>query len=313
MTTPQFSIVVPTCDRPAALAALLELLQPERLSVAPSSFELIVSDDGISGVAREMVQTRFPHVSFHAGPRRGPAANRNSGATHATGEWLVFVDDDCQPVEGWLRAIAAEVAARPLDVVEGKIVAPDKKISIFRRDVENLRGDCFWSANLAVRRDFFERIGGFDEEFLQAGGEDMELAHRFRTSGARTSFCTGAVMNHPSHIMSWRAMLEFTFRIRWHALYLQKTRQTLPDDTPLWKMIPHVIASRTMQLVRTTARHLKSARRQPAILPTAALELVLFPILLPYLIYWHVRFVKVRREAVLRHRVPTTEPPSSLE
>src|SRR6185503_20522104 len=98
------------------------------------------------------------------------------------------------------------------------------------------------------------------------GGEDLELAHRFRTCGARTSFCNDAVINHPSHLMTWRGLLEFTFRIRWHALYVLKTRQTVPDDTPLRKIVAHVIASRTMQLVRTTAQHLRSARRQPAIL-----------------------------------------------
>ena len=300
MTSPVFSLVVPTCDRPAALAELLERLRPERLSVPAGSYELIVSDDGVTGAAAELVRARFPDVRFYTGPRRGPAANRNYGASRATGAWLVFVDDDCQPAAGWLQAIAAEVAARPLDVVEGKIVAPDKKTSIFRRDVENLHGDCFWSANLAVRREFFERIGGFDEDFLQAGGEDLELAHRFRTCGARTSFCTDAVINHPSHLMTWRGLLEFTFRIRWHALYLLKTRQTLPDDTPLWKIVPHVIASRTIQLVRTTARHLKSARRQPAILATVVFEWALFPIVLPYLIYWHTHFLRVRRERLAR-------------
>jgi GT2 family glycosyltransferase len=294
-----FSVIVPTCRRGEALAALLERLHPKRQGLDPRVFEIVVSDDAMNDPATERVRRQFLGVRFVAGPGRGPAANRNHGARCAGGEWLVFVDDDCQPADGWLRAIAAEIAARPLDVVEGMIVAPDKKISIFRRDVENLRGDCFWSANLAVRRDFFERIGGFDEDFLQAGGEDLEMAHRFRTQGARTAFCTGAVINHPSHIMSWRAMLEFTFRIRWHALFLLKTGQTLPADTPLWKIVPHVIAARTTQLARTTARHLKSARHQPAILPTAALELALFPILLPYLVYWHVRFVKVRRACLL--------------
>jgi len=308
-----FSVVVPTCRRGRALAALLERLHPERQGLEPHVFEVIVSDDAMNDPATERVRRQFPGVRFVAGPGRGPAANRNHGARCARGEWLVFVDDDCQPSDGWLRAIASEIAARPLDVVEGKIVAPEKKISIFRRDVENLHGDCFWSANLAVRRDFFERIGGFDEDFPQAGGEDLELASRFRTSGARTVFAAGALINHPSHIMSWQSVLEFAFRIRWHALYLLKTRQTLPEETPLWKMIPHVIAYRTMHLARTTVRHLKTARHQPAILPTAVLELALFPVLLPYLIYWHVRFVKVRRARLLMQQAPATQPSSDLD
>ena len=304
MTAPVFSIIVPTCDRPAALAQLLERLRPEKLSLEPEAYELIVSDDGAAGTSAELLGTRFPDVRFYAGPRRGPAANRNHGASRAAGEWLIFVDDDCEPTPGWLEAIAAEVAARPLDVVEGKIVALDKRTSIFRRDVENLCGDCYWSANLAVRREFFESIGGFDEDFAQAGGEDLELAHRFRTSGARTSFCTAAVVNHPPHVMTWRGVLEFTFRLRWHALYLLKTRQTLPEDAPLWKIIPHVIASRTMHLIRNTVRRFKDARREPAILASVALDWALFPVVLPYMIYWHARFVRVLRERVAQSQNP---------
>jgi GT2 family glycosyltransferase len=301
---PHLSVIVPTCSRVVALSALLERLRPERQGLDARAFEVIVSDDAETDPAMEQLRRQFPIVRFVAGEGRGPAANRNNGARYARGEWLVFTDDDCQPVDGWLRAIAAEIAARPLDVVEGKIVAPDKRASIFRRDVENLRGDCFWSANLTVRREFFERIGRFDEDFLQAGGEDLELAHRFRTRGARTAFCDDAVVLHPSHLMTWRALLEFTFRIRWHALYLLKTRQTLPDDTPLWKIVPHVMASRTMHLARTTVRHLRSARQQPAILATVAFEMALFPIVLPYLIYWHAWFLRVRRERVARHENP---------
>jgi GT2 family glycosyltransferase len=304
MTAPQLSIIVPTCDRPAALTALLERLQPERLLVPADSFEVVVSDDGLDRLSAEIVRSRFPAVRFCAGPRRGPAANRNHGARKARGAWLVFIDDDCQPAAGWLRAIADQIAARPLDVVEGKIVAPDKQASLFRRDVENLSGDCYWSANIAVRREFFERLGGFDEDFLQAGGEDLELAHRFRTRGARVAFCAAAVVDHPSHVMSWPALLEFTFRIKWHPLYLLKTGQTLPADQPLWKIVPHVTRSRTMHLLRTTARHLEAARREPAVLATAAFELALFPVLLPYQIYWHVRWVKARRERSLRQPVP---------
>jgi GT2 family glycosyltransferase len=296
---PYLSIVVPTCSRVGVLSALLQRLRPERQKLDAGMYEVIVSDDAVAGPAAGRLQEEFPNVRFVTGPGRGPAANRNNGAHHARGQWLVFIDDDCQPIDGWLRAIAAEIDARPLDVIEGKIVAPDKRASLFRRDVENLQGDCFWSANLAVRREYFDEIGGFDEDFTQAGGEDLELAHRFRSSGARTSFCPTAIVNHPSHLMTWGALLEFTFRIRWHALYLQKTGQTLPFDAPVWKVVPHVIVWRTLALMRTTLHRLRMAWQQPALLGAIAFELVLFPVLLPYLLYWHLHFLRARRERVL--------------
>ena len=42
--------------------------------------------------------------------------------------------------------------------------------------VENVTGDLLWSCNLAIRHDLFERLGGFNEDFLEAGGEDVEFA-----------------------------------------------------------------------------------------------------------------------------------------
>ena len=289
---PHLSVVVPTRSRVVALSALLDCLRPARQGLDARAFEVIISDDAINDPAMEPLRRQFPGVRFVTGPGRGPAANRNNGARYAHGEWLVFTDDDCQPVDGWLRAITAEVDARPLDVVEGKIVAPDKRTSIFRRDVENMHGDCFWSANLSVRRDYFERLGGFDEDFGEAGGEDMEFAHRLRRLRARTAFCDAALISHPSHNMTFTDVLSFAFRIRWHLLYLLKTRQTLPADAPLWRVVPHDVIAECATLLRTSWRTARSLSRdgQGAAVTQMVLNWTLFPVLLPYKIYWDVRF-----------------------
>jgi GT2 family glycosyltransferase len=289
---PRFSIVIPTCNRPDALARVLERLAPARQGLSGREYEVVVADDSAADDTRRMLSRAFPWVTCLAGPRRGPAANRNAGARRATGDWLVFTDDDCQPCDGWIRAIASAIEHQALDVVEGKIVAPDRRESLFRRDVENLHGDCYWSANLAVRRDYFERLGGFDEDFGEAGGEDMEFAHRLRRLGARSAFCEAALIVHPSHIMTLKDVLEFTFRIRWHLLYLLKTRQTLPADAPLWKVVPHDVFVESAVLLRTSWRTARSLARagQGAAITRMILNWTLFPILLPYKIYWDIRF-----------------------
>lgn len=289
---PRFSIVIPTCNRPEALARVLERLVPSRQGLFDHEYEVVVADDSAADDTRRMVSRAFPWVTCLEGPRRGPAANRNAGARRATGGWLVFTDDDCQPCDGWIRAIATAIENQPLDVVEGKIVAPDKRESLFRRDVENLHGDCYWSANLAVRRDYFERLGGFDEDFGEAGGEDMEFAHRLRRAGARTAFCDTALISHPSHIMTVKDVLRFSLRIRWHLLYLLKTRQTLPADAPLWKVVPHDVIAECAMLLRTSWRTVRSlSRDRPSSAVTRmVMNWALFPVLLPYKIYWDIRF-----------------------
>jgi glycosyltransferase involved in cell wall biosynthesis len=196
------SVVIPTCNRNDLLAKCLDCLAPGRqgggeiaglksefCSPPPAfTYEVIVTDDGSKTTAQELIQSSYPWAVWVRGPRTGPAANRNNGAKNAKGEWLIFLDDDCLPDPFWLDAIWTPASKRILDVIEGKTVTPDKVDNPFRQGVENLTGDNYWSCNLAIRRETFFSIGAFDEDFLEAGGEDMELAFRIRKHNLHVLF-----------------------------------------------------------------------------------------------------------------------------
>jgi GT2 family glycosyltransferase len=269
-------------------------------------YEVIVADDSRNDATRVAVEQRFPEARYVAGPRRGPASNRNRGAALASGEWLAFIDDDCQPVDGWLRALCEQAGTGRVDVVEGRIVVPDKHDSPFRRHVENLSGGNFWSGNLALRRELFVRLGGFDEEFLEAGFEDMEFGERLRRSGARTAFSTAATVMHPSHVVTWRYLFWRTFLIKWHVLYLVKTGQAMPADASTLSAICHVIRFRTIMLLRTTWRSftLLRADTMRTTLFDVAWQWMMFPLVLPYLAYWELQF---RRRISLRQATAAAE------
>jgi len=210
----KFSVVIPTCDRPEALRECLRRVMEQMTT----SHEIIVSDDG---------RTEGPvpgSVRRVQGPRRGPAANRNRGAKEATGEWIVFLDDDCLPEEGWLAAY--EAAAREgVDVLEGRTVCPMEDRFAFYEYVENLKGGAFWSCNLAVRRMRFEELGGFDEDFTEACAEDMEFAWRMRERGLKSVFVSAAGVTHPARTMGMQELLKRTAAHRWVLLYRLKTGQ----------------------------------------------------------------------------------------
>jgi GT2 family glycosyltransferase len=295
---PDISVVIPTCHRPHALAHMIEQITPEFQRVPAGSFEVIVSDDSRDDETRLLIAQRFPHVRYVAGPRHGPASNRNRGAALAHGEWLVFVDDDCQPVAGWLDAIRRTAAALEPDVIEGRMVTPDKVDSPFVLAVENLAGDQYWSGNLAVRRRVFNDLGGFDEDFEEAGGEDMEFADRIRRSGLRRVFCAEATVLHPAHVVTLRYLAWRVFLDRWHLLYLLKTRRGVPIEGPMWLVLASLLASRTVGLIRTTWRWLSTLR--PTNWRSTTFRLcvswVTFPVMLPYLAYWEVRFRRMLRQ-----------------
>ena len=269
-----FTVVIPTCGRLDSLARCLQALPP--------GAQIIVTDDSGGDAAREMVSKSFPGVCYLAGPRRGPAANRNHGANAAGSEWLAFVDDDCEPQSGWLEALDA--AAAEADVVEGRTISPGASDSPFEEHVENQSGGVLWSCNLAVRREVFAQLGGFDEDFTEAGGEDMEFAWRVARAALRVRFAPQALVFHPPRRIGWRGLWRRTWMIRWMALYRLKTGQSVS--------LPDILARETADLLRVTLRFV--SRPEPARWRRGAFAIVwrwlTFPAVLPWMIFWDRRF-----------------------
>lgn len=276
------SVIIPTCHRDDLLAACLARFASHAQTLTVENYEVIVSDDGSRTTARELVVEKFPWVKWTAGPKRGPAANRNHGASLATGEWLAFVDDDCEPDSGWLKAITKKMS--DADVVEGKTICPAKRDTPFEEHVENLTGGVLWSCNFAIRRDVFRRLGGFDEDFLEAGGEDMELAWRIRRNGLRVAFAPDAIVFHPPRKLTWPMLWRrATWQQRWSLLYRIKTGARTP-----------FAIGACADLLRTTLHLLTRFDRGTwrAQFFRQVMKWATFPLVLPYLAFWNARFRK---------------------
>jgi len=86
------SVCIPTRNRPEDLAECLESIAASSVPVA----EIVVSDDSTDDRTRELVAARYPHVKYVFGPRRGLGPNRNSAISAASGDWLLFLDDDAR-------------------------------------------------------------------------------------------------------------------------------------------------------------------------------------------------------------------------
>ncbi len=226
----RISVVIPTCDRIEAVRDCLLRLHTARPAPAEAP-EIIVSDDGRGHPASSLLGAEFPGVKWVAGPRRGPAANRNAGALVARGELLVFLDDDCLPEPGLLAAYSAAFADPSLLAAEGRI-SPDREPSRLDEVAPvNEHGGVFWSCNVALRRDLFEQIGGFDERFPHAAMEDVELRNRLRLLKVRIAFVTDAVVIHPLRRESGdrESLLR---RARAHGLYVRIEGSHLRPYTP---------------------------------------------------------------------------------
>ena len=193
--TPTISVVIPTRHRPDLLARCLDRLAPGAQSLSVDHYEVIVTDDSDDDRTRRLLTERYPWCRYTPGPRRGPAANRNRGASLAWGRWLAFTDDDCVPDVDWLEQLRSAGAgcARAL---EGAVHPLGDTGTDLADCPVNLKGGCFWSANIAVDRELFGRVGGFDGSYPLAAHEDVDLRFSLEPL-TEIRFVPDAIVRHP--------------------------------------------------------------------------------------------------------------------
>jgi glycosyltransferase involved in cell wall biosynthesis len=220
----------------------LDRLAPGLQTLDAALYEVIVSDDGVPTV-EGLIAEKYPWAKWVAGPRRGPAANRNHGASQATGDWLVFTDDDCMPEPEWLCAYARNMDGR--DVVEGRTSAYGVRSRLDEECPINETGGHLWSCNFGIRRDKFLELGGFDESFPSAAMEDIELDTRVNKSRLVRFFVPEATVFHP-----WRRRKGLQFA-RIHAASVANYVRLHPDAA-----FKFSFRSQLTSLIRSTKRYI---------------------------------------------------------
>ena len=167
---------------------------------------MIVVDDG----SQADYGDTFDHLDFDVQVLRrehaGPASARNLGVSIATGDYIVFLDDDCIPSQDYLRDLRRELAARPeLDAIGGDVEAlePDGLVTSFFVQfgkIDHQRVEPYgWqlvTANAIFRREAFLAVGGFDARYREAAGEDWDLCRRLAANGALIDRMHGATVYH---------------------------------------------------------------------------------------------------------------------
>lgn len=200
-----FSVVIPTYHRNDMLADCLDRIAPD-VQQFGEKYEVIVTDDGRTSTAEQMIAERYPWASWVQGPQDGPAKNRNNGAKRAASEWIVFLDDDCLPDANLLKAYKAAIAANPATkVFEGKIYADRVQQRFDEESPINLTGGKLWSCNFCVLKSEFVRLNGFDEGFPFATMEDIDFKIRLKDAGNDILFTPAAAVCHPwRRIRGWK-------------------------------------------------------------------------------------------------------------
>jgi GT2 family glycosyltransferase len=232
-----FSVIVPTCDRVDALSQCLDRLAPGAQSMSASDYEVIVTDDGRTVRAMDVLASRFPWVLWADGQRRGPAANRNNGARSARHGWLAFIDDDCLPDRHWLRGFASAIERDPsVRVLEGRTTAGGIRERWDETAPVNETGGFLWSCNFAIAAELFRQVGGFDERFPHAAMEDVELRIRLGGLNHVATFVPDASVTHP-----WRR-IDLVPEVRRHVNAQLIFRRVHPEHPEITSIRFHLSA-----------------------------------------------------------------------
>ncbi len=205
------SVIIPTLNREQVLIDSIQ----EVLKDSYSNFELIIVDqtDAHEPATSQTLSKLSSKVKLINEPVKSLPHARNVGVANATGEIILFLDDDIIPKPGLIAAHVASYSEPSIAGVGGRIVAegdqgkpePSRIVNIspwgaFKdyfyathvEDIGTVRG-----ANMSFRRDIYIQAGGFDENYIgNAMREETDFSFRVRGLGYKLVFAPKAEVFH---------------------------------------------------------------------------------------------------------------------
>ena len=233
---PFFSIIIATYDRVDCLRGLLagiaahfgKLDIPHEVIVANNARDERIAQQ-IAKLTEEFSHSQRVTFRQVREPLAGKCRAQNAAIRAAEGAVLVFFDDDIEVTPDWLTVVAEFFQRQAFDAMQGPILMPPemehneellraqrrfRTINFVKYDPGMKEIKTLTGANMAVRREVFDRIGGFNEE-LGPGrsgiSEDVEFAQRLLRSGGRIGYEPQAGVYHR---VDWSRLTEEFFRLR---------------------------------------------------------------------------------------------------
>ena len=294
MKPKEINIIIPCCNRPTELNKLLLSLKKSIINSNNCHVtKIIACDDSDNRAVENTVKKHHSDVNWIKGSKNGPGANRNYGLkfTTTTCEWIIFIDDDCYVNKDFINSYACMMHKNLCNVIEGKIVCPDKRNTFFVRQPDNDQGGVLASGNFAIKKFLFVEMNGFDEDFMIM--EDIEFAARLKSIGESFIFCENAVAYHPSQTKSIFFYYNCIFHFKWQILLDYKCYEKDPNQF-LIKSFLHTVIKHLIFLTRITYHLVIKFDKDRWIMYTfeRILAWISLPVAIPHLIFWDFIFRK---------------------
>jgi glycosyltransferase involved in cell wall biosynthesis len=217
---PRISVIVPVRNNEDTIAPVLQAL----LNQDQENYEVIVVDGSSTDQTRD-IAARYP-VKILVEEGKGPNYARNLGVQNASGEIVAFIDGDCKPDKGWLKALVENFASPETGCVGGTIAVWNgesylarygfwAKIPVMPRFESRMTqhinrfNELPVSANMAVKKEVFAKVGLFDTVF-RGGFEETDLLWRIVKAGYKIIADPKAIVYH-RHRTTLKGLLKQTW------------------------------------------------------------------------------------------------------
>jgi len=231
------SIIVPAFNAEKTIPYCIKSLIAQK---SKEKFEIIIVDDGSTDSTPTVVK-KFKKAKLISQKNKGPAAARNNGVKHARGEIIVFVDSDCIAEKNWLEEMALPFKNPKVVGVQGtyksrqrELIARFEQLRIMQRHERMQRQesiDFIASFSAAFRKNAFLQVGGFDEAYPMASGEDTDLSFKLAEKGRKMVFAPKAIVWHSHPVSFWKYLRVKFYRAFWRIPLYKRHSKKLAKDS----------------------------------------------------------------------------------
>ena len=184
----EISVIIPTYNRKNLLVKLVNSLYNSEGT--RQLYEVIVIDDGSSDATPEILKhlsDNHPNFLYKRIKNSGPGIARNIGLGLARGRIIAFIDDDYIVTKGWFKEIRKTFELdKDTDFVYGRIL-PEKDFYLPFSHSWKLDGQHIITSNIAIKKEIFHKIGGFDPK-LSYWAEDWDFIARVKKSKLQINY-----------------------------------------------------------------------------------------------------------------------------
>jgi glycosyltransferase involved in cell wall biosynthesis len=207
MKHPFVSIIVPVYNGEKTIAQCIESLLTQ--SYPKDKYKILVIDNNSKDKTAEIIKS-FPVKYLSEKEIQSSYAARNKGIRHAKGKILAFIDADCIASKNWLKnavekfkdnsigCVAGEVKSyKPQNYVENYLASKNDLSPKFSEYLPYPK-----TANAFYRKQVFDKIGLFEEQWVSGGDADIAWRMQLQTK-YKVKFAPNAIVYHKHRSNLW--------------------------------------------------------------------------------------------------------------